>query len=93
MEQRTREIYEAALQLPEAEREILVELLIPKIDHGDPNEASAARAARLLLDRGYPWVRPLIGGVEAWSTAANTRETVASLSTNVDVQASRPASV
>jgi len=60
---------------------------------GCPNEASAARAARLLLDRGYPWVRPLIGGLEAWSTAANARETVASLSTNVDVQASRPASV
>ena len=60
---------------------------------GCPNEASAARAARLLLDRGYPWVRPLIGGLEAWSTAANTRETVASLSTNVDVQASRPACV
>lgn len=60
---------------------------------GCPNEASAARATRLLLDRGYPWVRPLIGGLEAWSTAANTRETVVSLSTNVDVQASRPASV
>jgi membrane protein DedA with SNARE-associated domain/rhodanese-related sulfurtransferase len=60
---------------------------------GCPNEASAARAARLLRDRGYLWVRPLIGGLEAWSTAANTRETVASLSTNVDVQASRPASV
>jgi membrane protein DedA with SNARE-associated domain/rhodanese-related sulfurtransferase len=34
---------------------------------GCPNEASAARAARLLLDRGYPWVRPLVGGLEAWS--------------------------
>jgi membrane protein DedA with SNARE-associated domain/rhodanese-related sulfurtransferase len=32
---------------------------------GCPNEASAAAAARLLLDRGYPWVRPLIGGLEA----------------------------
>ena len=37
---------------------------------GCPNEASAARAARLLLDRGYPWVRPLAGGLEAWSTAS-----------------------
>jgi len=36
---------------------------------GCPNEASAARAARLLLDRGYPWVRPLVGGLEAWSAA------------------------
>jgi membrane protein DedA with SNARE-associated domain/rhodanese-related sulfurtransferase len=34
---------------------------------GCPNEASAARAARLLLDRGYPWVRPLAGGLDAWS--------------------------
>ena len=37
---------------------------------GCPNEASAAKAARLLLDRGYPWVRPLTGGLEAWSRAA-----------------------
>jgi len=37
---------------------------------GCPNEASAAKATRLLLDRGYPWVRPLGGGLDAWSTAA-----------------------
>jgi len=37
---------------------------------GCPNEASAAEAARLLLRRGYPWVRPLDGGLDAWSTAA-----------------------
>ena len=37
---------------------------------GCPNEASAAKAARLLLKRGYPWVRPLTGGLEAWSRAA-----------------------
>jgi len=37
---------------------------------GCPNEASAAKAARLLLDRGYLWVRPLAGGLEAWSTPA-----------------------
>ena len=35
---------------------------------GCPNEASAARATRLLLDRGSPWVRPLVGGLEAWNT-------------------------
>ncbi len=60
---------------------------------GCPNEASAARAARLLLDRGYPWVRPLIGGLEAWSTAADARGTVTSSSNDTGVQPSRPASV
>lgn len=38
---------------------------------GCPNEASAAQAARLLLDQGYVWVRPLAGGVEAWSASAS----------------------
>jgi membrane protein DedA with SNARE-associated domain/rhodanese-related sulfurtransferase len=37
---------------------------------GCPNEASAAQATRLLLDQGYIWVRPLAGGLEAWSTPA-----------------------
>ncbi len=60
---------------------------------GCPNEASAARAARLLLDRGYPWVRPLLGGLEAWSAAADTRGTVTSSSNDAGVQPSRPASV
>jgi len=36
---------------------------------GCPNEASAATAARMLLDRGYAWVRPLAGGLEAWSAS------------------------
>lgn len=31
-----------------------------------PHEASAAKAARLLLARGYGWARPLRGGLEAW---------------------------
>lgn len=44
---------------------------------GCPNEASAAKAAQLLLERGYAWVRPLAGGLEAWSTAAGARENVA----------------
>ena len=35
---------------------------------GCPNEASAAKAARALLDRGYTWVRPLAGGLEAWGS-------------------------
>ena len=37
---------------------------------GCPNEASAAKAAQILLGRGYPWVRPLDGGLDAWSSAA-----------------------
>jgi rhodanese-related sulfurtransferase len=44
---------------------------------GCPNEASAAKAARLLLNRGYPWVRPLTGGLEAWSRAADSTPSVA----------------
>ena len=60
---------------------------------GCPNEASAAKAAQLLLDRGYPWVRPLIGGLEAWSTAADARGTVTSPSSDAGVQPSRAASV
>jgi rhodanese-related sulfurtransferase len=42
---------------------------------GCPNEASAAKAARLLLDRGYLWVRPLTGGLEAWSAPSPSVET------------------
>jgi rhodanese-related sulfurtransferase len=34
-----------------------------------PNEASAALAARKLMDRGYGRVRPLRGGIEAWAAA------------------------
>jgi membrane protein DedA with SNARE-associated domain/rhodanese-related sulfurtransferase len=34
-----------------------------------PNEASAAFAARKLLDRGYVQVRPLRGGLDAWAAA------------------------
>jgi len=41
---------------------------------GCPNEASAAKAARLLLDRGYAWVRPLTGGLEAWSATSNDQQ-------------------
>lgn len=36
---------------------------------GCPNEATAAKAARLLLARGYAWVRPLTGGLDAWNAA------------------------
>ena len=60
---------------------------------GCPNEASAAKAARLLLDRGYSWVRPLIGGLDAWSAAALSSDTIESASTDAGVQVSRPAGV
>lgn len=61
---RTRELYESALQLPESEREALIELLLPTIDHGDPNESDAmwrvevARRAQEILSgaaEGIPW--------------------------------------
>ena len=31
-----------------------------------PNEASAASAAKVLMDLGYTRVRPLLGGIDAW---------------------------
>jgi len=34
-----------------------------------PNEASAARAAKRLIDRGYTRARPLRGGLDAWTEA------------------------
>src|SRR5467141_1754588 len=34
-----------------------------------PNEASAARAARRLIDRGYTRARPMRGGLDAWIAA------------------------
>lgn len=34
-----------------------------------PNEVSAARAARLLLQRGFRRVRPLQGGLDAWESS------------------------
>jgi rhodanese-related sulfurtransferase len=37
-----------------------------------PNEASAARLAKKLMERGYTRVRPLTGGIDAWVTAGFT---------------------
>ena len=34
-----------------------------------PNEATAARAAKMLLHRGFKHVRPLTGGIHAWVDA------------------------
>jgi membrane protein DedA with SNARE-associated domain/rhodanese-related sulfurtransferase len=41
-----------------------------------PNEASAAKAARLLMNNGFSQVRPLKGGLEAWIEAGYTVEAV-----------------
>jgi membrane protein DedA with SNARE-associated domain/rhodanese-related sulfurtransferase len=39
-----------------------------------PNEASAAKVARLLMDSGFQRVRPLKGGLEAWIEAGYSVE-------------------
>jgi membrane protein DedA with SNARE-associated domain/rhodanese-related sulfurtransferase len=39
-----------------------------------PNEASAKRAAQILLKRGFKRVRPLRGGIDAWVSAGNPVE-------------------
>jgi membrane protein DedA with SNARE-associated domain/rhodanese-related sulfurtransferase len=39
-----------------------------------PNDASAVLAARKLLERGFRNVRPLAGGVDAWTAAGRTLE-------------------
>ena len=41
-----------------------------------PNEASAAAAAKALMDLGYTRVRPLLGGLEAWGAAGYELEKV-----------------
>ncbi len=40
-----------------------------------PNEASAARVARILLNHGFKRVRPLHGGLDAWIAAGYSVET------------------
>ncbi|MFC5476260.1 DedA family protein/thiosulfate sulfurtransferase GlpE [Paraherbaspirillum soli] len=39
-----------------------------------PNEISAAKVAKMLMDRGYTRVRPLQGGLEAWAAAGYSLE-------------------
>ncbi len=39
-----------------------------------PNEASAKRAAQILLGKGFREVRPLIGGLDAWMEAGHAVE-------------------
>lgn len=41
-----------------------------------PNDASAARVAKLLKKRGYSRVRPLAGGIDAWVAAGYSVEEV-----------------
>ena len=62
------EVGEHIASLP-ADREIVVYCTCP-------NEASAARVAKLLIDRGYTRVRPLHGGLDAWVAAGYAVETL-----------------
>lgn len=39
-----------------------------------PNEESARRGAQLLMRKGYRRVRPLVGGIDAWSAAGHPVE-------------------
>jgi rhodanese-related sulfurtransferase len=39
-----------------------------------PNEVTAAKAAKILLEQGYRRVRPLLGGLDAWDAAGFTVE-------------------
>jgi membrane protein DedA with SNARE-associated domain/rhodanese-related sulfurtransferase len=41
-----------------------------------PNEAGAAQAARLLMERGYARVRTLRGGLDAWIAAGHAMQTL-----------------
>jgi membrane protein DedA with SNARE-associated domain/rhodanese-related sulfurtransferase len=42
-----------------------------------PNEASAARVAKILMNHGFKKVRPLHGGLDAWVAAGHSVDTVA----------------
>lgn len=41
-----------------------------------PNEATAVKVARMLVERGFPRVRPLAGGLDAWAAAGFALETI-----------------
>jgi rhodanese-related sulfurtransferase len=58
---------ELALHMP-ADSEVIVYCACP-------NEVSAARVARQLMQKGYTRVRPLHGGIEAWIAAGHSLET------------------
>ena len=44
-----------------------------------PNEAGAALAAELLIERGYARVRPLQGGFDAWTLAGHKVQTISAV--------------
>ncbi len=46
-----------------------------------PNEATAARVAKILISRGFTRVRPLHGGLDAWVAAGYALETVELIAT------------
>jgi membrane protein DedA with SNARE-associated domain/rhodanese-related sulfurtransferase len=48
-----------------------------------PNEASAAKVAKLLMNYGFRRVRPLHGGLDAWIAAGYAVETLSDLKVNV----------
>jgi len=48
-----------------------------------PNEASAAQAAKLLMNNGFSRVRPLQGGLAAWIDAGYAVEDIPAASTEL----------
>jgi membrane protein DedA with SNARE-associated domain/rhodanese-related sulfurtransferase len=52
-----------------------------------PNEASAAQAARLLMNLGYQRVRPLLGGLDAWIDAGYAVEPLAAPAMRASISA------
>ncbi len=67
-----------ALAIDLAEVERLIERFPPDRDIiffcSCPNEASAASAAKTLMDHGFRRVRPLLGGLDAWAAAGYDME-------------------
>ncbi|HYB32616.1 MAG TPA: DedA family protein/thiosulfate sulfurtransferase GlpE [Steroidobacteraceae bacterium] len=55
-----------------------------------PNEASAAQAARLLMNHGFHRVRPLHGGLEAWIAAGYPVEDIPAAETSTAASALAP---
>jgi membrane protein DedA with SNARE-associated domain/rhodanese-related sulfurtransferase len=55
-----------------------------------PNEASAARASRMLLKDGFLKVRPLGGGLDAWASAGHDIESVSGMRGNLEPRAAQP---
>jgi len=52
-----------------------------------PNEASAAKVARLLMDHGFEQVRPLKGGLDAWIEAGYSVESITLTAADVGIAA------